>query len=270
MNIITIVNYNNTEITNKAILNINSKVSDVENLVIYVVDNSEDKSQCKKLEETKGFRNVQFLYPNDNVGYMRGGSYAYDYHKKKHSEEIDYFVLMNNDVEILTENLFEELAKDNDSNLMLISPKLLMDGYNVNPYMRNRKSSRYMRLWSFVLSSFYLSRMFFFILSLKNKGKTLTNSSEQLPDYIYGTHGAVFILTRSFFTSGGVIDELPFLYGEEIYISEQIKAMDGKCKYNDNIGFSHIGSATLGSKLNYFKYSCIKEAHSFLVRKFYK
>ncbi|HDY7922014.1 TPA: glycosyltransferase family 2 protein [Vibrio vulnificus] len=270
MNVITIVNYNNIEVTSKAIFNIESKIGDIDSLVIYVVDNSDDKSQCKNLERNIYFDNVVFLYPNDNLGYMRGGSYAYEYHKKKFNSDINVFILMNNDVEIINNNLFDELLKYNDDDLMLISPKLLMDGINVNPYMQFRKSNRYMRIWSFVLTSYYLSRLFFFAISLKRKSKMSLDRAVLSTYDIYGTHGAVFILTHNFFRLGGRIDELPFLYGEEIYISEQIRALGGKCKYNDKIVFSHIGSATLGSKLSYFKYSCIKNAHKFLVRKYYR
>ncbi|MCD9490698.1 glycosyltransferase family 2 protein [Photobacterium phosphoreum] len=267
MNIISIVNYNNVSITEDFIL----RFKDVnESNILLVVDNSLSKLACESLEEKYSSENIMFLYPKENLGYMRAGAFAYNYIKDKFS--FDFFILSNNDIIIDDDQFFDKLDSYNnlDQDIMLLSPSVIDEQRNVNPYMRARKSEKYMKLWSFILSSYIMAWVFNKLISIKSKfNRNYSNDRETCNENIYGTHGSIFILNKSFFNRGGTLDELPFLYGEEIYISEQILLMNGKCIYVDDFKFSHNSSSTLGKKYTYFKFKCICEAHAFLMKRYY-
>jgi len=273
-NVFVTVNYDNVSETKKYIESfINSKPTDID--ILYVVDNSPEKNQCRELEISLNLSNVKFLYPMENLGYMAAGSYAYDFHFNVYGLDFEYFCLMNNDIVFDTNDFSLKLLSLKLEGVMLISPSVFDENKDLNPYIINRKTSVYMHIWSFILSQyifFKTTHMFisFFkrMLSGRVQKKSVISRSEH--EYIYGTHGSVFILNNNFFKSGGSIRKLPFLYGEEIYISEQVRKLDGKCLYVPELQFSHVGSATLGKQYSLFKYKCIKNAHKFLCEEFYR
>lgn len=267
MNIISIVNYNNTLMTEEFILRFNEV--NKSNLLL-VVDNSFSKEECKKLERKYSSENVKFMYPEKNLGYMRAGDFAYDYIKGK--IEFDFFILSNNDISIEDDEFFYKLDnyKNIDQDIMLLSPSVIDGQRNVNPYMKYRKSAKYMTFWSFILSSYITAWSFNKLISIKKLIHFKKHATkENYNNNVYGTHGSVFILNKSFFNRGGTLGDLPFLYGEEIYIAEQILSLNGRCIYVDDLKFSHNSSSTLGKKYTYFKFKCICEAHAFLSKRYY-
>ncbi len=76
-----------------------------------------------------------------------------------------------------------------------------------------------------------LAKSFFFIHSVISKTKTKTKEELPKESDFYATHGSMFILSKKFFELGGVLSDLPFLYGEEMYIAEQIMAIGGRNCY---------------------------------------
>ncbi|HGE6127186.1 TPA: glycosyltransferase family 2 protein, partial [Vibrio cholerae] len=161
---------------------------------------------------------------------------------------------------------------DEKNDAMMISPLVIDRGVNINPYLIVRKNKRYMMFWNIILSSFFTFKMFHKV----NKYRTLLSSKKSHSSTvkpfqkIYGSHGSVFILKNEYFLRGGSLRRLPFLYGEEIYIAEQVRNLGGDCVYYPLIKFEHKGSATLGNDASRFKYSCIKQGHSFLYKEFYR
>ncbi|EPT9250876.1 glycosyltransferase family 2 protein [Photobacterium damselae] len=267
MNVIAIVNYNNAVITEDFIHRFNEVNRDN---ILLIVDNSQSKGECKRIEADNKSDNLIFLYPEENLGYMRAGALAYEHIRKKF--DFDFFILCNNDVFIQDDDVFIKLDyyKNIDPDVMLLSPVIIDNNKNVNPYMIHRKSNKYMLFWSFILSSYLVAWFFHKVISMKKKsGMKSTVDNKREYNNVYGTHGSIFILNKSFFNNGGRLDELPFLYGEEIYISEQIRLLKGKCLYVDDLIFSHNSSSTLGKKYTYFKYKCISEAHAFLSNRYY-
>ncbi|EGQ7993263.1 glycosyltransferase family 2 protein [Vibrio vulnificus] len=264
------VNYNNVKETDEFIsCFLNGNTSDN---ILYVVDNSENKNPCKELELSIRNDNVVFLYPFENLGYMGGASFALDYHYNKCGFDFKYTLICNNDISFDAENIINHLSehgRHNGDRFMLISPSVYDNGDNINPYMISRKSKCYMMMWNVILSTYTTFSIFHKInkfLSSFSKNKKVRKYSEK---YVYGTHGSVFILSSDYFMSGGSIRKLPFLYGEEMYIAEQISRLNGKCIYVPEIFFNHKGSATLGKEQSKFKYQKIKEAHKYICKEFY-
>ncbi|TNZ17924.1 rhamnosyl transferase, partial [Vibrio parahaemolyticus] len=60
------VNYNNIDETRK-VLNCFSGLSHGENSVLYVVDNSDSKSECQSLDKENTNNKIKFLYPKENL-----------------------------------------------------------------------------------------------------------------------------------------------------------------------------------------------------------
>jgi GT2 family glycosyltransferase len=271
-NVFVAVNYNHIEETRLFIESyIQNCPNDCDNL--YIVDNSECKAKCRELENELVNINVKFLYPRNNLGYMGAGSFALDYHFNNYGIDFEYFCLMNNDISFCTNEFSNALLNDKNRGYMLISPVVIDNGKSVNPYMVKRKSLSYMCFWNFALIHYRIACFIHFLIDLltkHKKNKKIIKNRCLTPTKVYGTHGSIFILNKSFFIQGGRLDKLPFLYGEEMYISEQIRKIGGDCLFNPEIEFSHVGSATLGKIYSVFKYECIKEAHKFLYKEFYK
>lgn len=267
MIVFTTVNYNNTIETRKFIESYIALDESQESLLL-IVDNSEDKAECKELEQcyiNEG--NIKFIYSNTNLGYMPGGASAYNYVLSK-GIEFDYFILSNNDIQFDSNDIIPTLERyqTSEPHTSLISPRLISSGSSINPYLYSRPTKYKMMLWTFILSNYYFAKLFFSIISFKKKKENVKPSNSK----IYATHGSIFIFTRKFFLLGGRLDEIPFLYGEEIYVAEQIRCVGGNCDFVDSINVSHVGSATLGAEHNRFKHKCLNQAHKFLCRRYFK
>jgi GT2 family glycosyltransferase len=63
---------------------------------------------------------------------------------------------------------------------------------------------------------------------------------------IYAPHGSIFIFRRAFFEHGGNIRFPYFLFGEEIYIAEQVKEKGGKILYAPELNIIHNEHTSTG------------------------
>ncbi|ENI4486274.1 glycosyltransferase family 2 protein [Vibrio fluvialis] len=263
------VNYNNIGETNKFVsCFLNESNSDN---ILYVIDNSENKTSCKDLESSISSNNVIFLYPFENLGYLGGASFALDHYYNNNGFNFEYILICNNDISFDVNNIINNLPdiKINEDKCMVISPSIIDHGTNVNPYMINRKSKYYMMMWNVILSTYTTFNIFHRLNKWLSKKTTKKAKKNFKGKYIYGTHGSVFIINSKYFTNGGSIRKLPFLYGEEMYIAEQVSRLNGKCAYVPELCFYHKGSATLGKDHSKFKYDKIKEAHEYIYKEFY-
>lgn len=166
------VNYNNIDETRK-VLNCFSGLSHGENSVLYVVDNSDSKSECQSLDKENTNNKIKFLYPKENLGYLTGASFGVDFHYNNHGFDFDYLIILNNDIIFNVNEVLKSLeifSQNNDA--MMISPLVIDRGVNVNPYLTVRKSKRYMMFWNFILSNFFTFKVFHKI----NKYRALLSS----------------------------------------------------------------------------------------------
>ncbi|WP_305461465.1 glycosyltransferase [Photobacterium leiognathi] len=132
-----IVNYNNV---NSTIDFIESylKLVNGSNSKLIIVDNSENKEDCLRLESKYNQNNITFIYPTENLGYLRAGGYALE-HMAENNIEYDYFILCNNDIVFDDKRFILELESVK-SECLLISPRLNNNGVSINPYLTERPS----------------------------------------------------------------------------------------------------------------------------------
>ena len=74
---------------------------------------------------------------------------------------------------------------------------------------------------------------------------------------IYAGHGSFMMLTRSYFESYAKIEYPIFLFGEELFLAEQVRLAGKKVRYIPTLVIEdneHVSTSTIKKK-SYFKYN---------------
>lgn len=80
-----------------------------DNIKIIIVDNFSPNGSGKELAELyQGNELVDVLLHDENAGFARGNNVGYTYAKEKYNP--DFMIIMNNDVEIVSDNFYGELV----------------------------------------------------------------------------------------------------------------------------------------------------------------
>ncbi len=100
------------------------------------------------------------------------------------------------------------------------------------------------------LVTYLLDNLYCYVRTLKRRNK---KKSLELPsDYerIYAPHGSCFLLRKNFFEKGGRLNYKGFMYGEEIYIAEEIRKLDFHVAWVPQLKVMHFKSSTSCKVLN--------------------
>lgn len=186
------------------------------------------------------------LKPGRNLGYLNGCGYALDDYLSNNSLP-DWVSVSNTDLQLPDNYL--SILDDVPESTGQLSPRVVKDnGVNQNPHIFVRPGNRYyLKMRSIHFNSFIGG--FYIWLSGKaraksEKIKSHLDSNDFKEDVIYCAHGSIFFLAKEFFQRGGDIENGPFLYGEEIYIGEQLfeHSLTSLCR--PSITVKHYAHAT--------------------------
>lgn len=228
MILIVTVNYNNAAITNQMIENIASLTETDEIQVIVVDNNSNDKSELKENDFTK------VIYLPENIGYFPALNKGIE---SQNIKQYDYVIICNNDL-TFEKNFFSLLQKKKYiEKVFSISPRILdMDGIDQNPVFEKCASSFKLFFYTLYYSNYYLGKLLYNTWQLiKPKSKIESGKSH----VIFQGYGAIYILTRNFFTKNTVLDCPPFLMEEEAFLGFQIDNSGGLQYYDKELIVHH-------------------------------
>lgn len=270
------VNYNNYEETLEYINCVNS-LDDCNFCDIVAVDNSTDKNQISSLKDNNlNEENVYIVKSNKNLGYFGGMNLGINYYLSLQKEIPHWVIISNTDIKFDNKKFIADLCNlKKNKNIVCIAPKIIsvLTKKNQNPYMKNRPSVNKLSFLKTVYRSNITFSTYNYLYNIKESMKIKNNNAGEDKDFknIYAPHGSFIILDNLFFQKGGTLKYNGFLYGEEIYLGEQICNMGLEIQYNGNFVLhhnEHKTTALLNTSVNrMYRYNAIKYLKEMMFKK---
>ncbi|WP_259707803.1 glycosyltransferase [Weissella cibaria] len=256
-----ILNFRTSDITVQSVENITSTV--LGDYKIIIVDNNSNDGTAEKLQElSDSHSNIHVLFLDKNVGFAEGNNAGISYAKQFNP---DYFVVMNNDAEIVQPNFQDKVSKSFADNAVgIIGPDIVVKNTNVhqNPKRHEpisegearRKLAASSKLMSY--SDRYLATREWFKSNkwLKNTvrvAKDRISGSRKKADYDISEignlilHGSFFVISSAAVVKlGTVFDRRTFFYMEMEILSLRLKSLGIKSKYDNSIKVFHMQNAS--------------------------
>ena len=209
---------------------------------LILVDNTEPERRVP-LEVEPDFENVVYYCPTRaNLGYFGGARYGASSWMAR-SFDPEWIVISNVDLTFDPAQLRSALARQVCTRVGVVAPAILSSPSceNLNPFMESRPTRTRMQAYKRIFRS-YAGFVAYSWLSRVVRRRAW---SGRAPDglaterTIYAPHGAFMIISREFFRRGGNLHHPPFLFGEEITIAEQARALSLPIVYCPTIRVIH-------------------------------
>jgi len=216
------VNYNSYNELYKYIISVAEAISNSGlkfKFDILIPDNSDVKKRitCPDYSDIT----IKQIFNETNEGYLGGVISALE-KTKLSPKDYEFFIISNVDL-ILSKSFFKDLFNLRiDSKTGWISPSIISEKENRdrNPKIITRPSKRKMK----VIALMYLIPIFHFLYSRFVYPRKSRASSKHSNRKIYAGHGSFMIFTNSFTKKNVDLDYQSFLFGEEIFFAELIRA----------------------------------------------
>lgn len=212
-------------------------------------------------------------YLNDkeeNLGYLNGCLNAYSYYKKNVSNDIDWVVVSNTDIEITDQSFFDKFINSKYKDIYgCIAPSVYSPSTKTyqNPHYVKRITLKKLNQIEKVFSN-SVSAIFYEYLS---RNKTIFLKKEKKESQIvYSPHGCFFVISNIFAEKLYSSNFTPLMYSEESHIAEILQEENLKCFYDSEIEILHHENTTtnlLGIKKRALY---IKESISFIKERYYQ
>lgn len=253
-----IINYKNNKETESFIENClecsnftNGEESSYETHFVLINNSaiSEEDATFSKFLATKSVQ--VFNYP-DNPGYLSGVHRASQFYDLT---SYNFVIISNSDLKIENKDFYKSLTdlKMNYSGWGAIAPSVWSDLYNMetNPLYFHRPSAAKINRLAFIYKFYSIAFIYHLLSSVKNFILSLSKNKKRLEIEceVYAPHGCFLILTKVFFTAGGNLDFKSRLYGEEIFLAEQIRNLKLKVFTKPELKITHREKGTQGNSL---------------------
>ncbi|MBQ3998576.1 MAG: hypothetical protein II644_04485 [Paludibacteraceae bacterium] len=174
----------------------------------------------------------------DNKGYLGGALPIYN----AKAQGYDYVSISNVDLE-LAEDFFEQLVAVDTTNVGWIAPDIYTDKINrhENPYMITRPTKRNFFIWNTIYSCTWLYRLYHRLYLIKNKQQKVYTACT-----IYAGHGSFMLFTHNFIAKNPELSFPGFMYGEEIYMAERVRAAQLTVQYQPTLRIANVGNISTG------------------------
>jgi len=218
-------------------------------LTVIIADNSREDNRSFFSGIYHENLRLIYYYTGTNLGYMNAGYAAYGRYVQN-KIAFDILVVSNTDLVIEDRNFFNHLAEKDRScseDVFLLAPYVesSLTGRNLNPQLIRKPKKNYVDRIRFFYSSPILYNALLFMSWLKHKYMSVSHTYES-DLQIYAPHGSIFIFRNAFFERGCNIHFPYFLFGEEIYIAEQVKEKKGKILYVPELNVIHNEHTSTG------------------------
>lgn len=239
------VNFNNSNYTKKMCESLRLQSRRGLDFVIScsIVDNSTNDEDSKEIEVfSKKYSWIDYIRAPTNLGYFGGLNYGLS---MAASVDPDFVVICNNDLVFDEEFCNKIFRKTYDANIFAVCPAVITaDGIHQNPH--HLKKISWFRLFQFDLffSNYYMARLMSQFLRLVRPVKSSPSQPQEGCEIHIGI-GACYVLTSEFLRRFNKLNFPHFLYGEEVYFSDQIHSAGGILWYDPELLVHHAESATL-------------------------
>lgn len=220
---------------------------------IVIVDNS--NSLPASFSSKRRDKDLRILKPKKNLGYMGGFHYALE--SDEVHDNTDLVILTNPDIRFDCDFFSRLGCLALRADVAVLAPKVIAKPSNIrqNPFMRQRPSAFWLLIRLFWHSNRFLYR-FYEAMSLAkrklNENKAYPCRGAAIFEDIYAPHGSLLIFSGVFLSDGWLPRYFGFLYGEEIFVAEQVVAANMKARYcPDLVAYhdEHVSTGHMASKL---------------------
>lgn len=197
---------------------------------------------------TINYSNVSLVNSESNLGYFGAANLGLTNYLNKHSGYPDVVIVCNTDI-TLQGNFFKTLQQQIiKQNFDVLGPSIHSNflNYYQNPYIISRISKSKLKFLHFVSSSYILYNLFTVYHLLKTKLIGRQNGQPNLVVNPYAIHGSFMIFNKTFFEKSGTINYPSVLFGEELFIAEQVQKLNLHMVYEPTLQVEHNEHATTG------------------------
>lgn len=217
---------------------------------LIVVDNTEPERRVP-LRIKSTLVDVIYDYPAPkNLGYFGGVRYGVS--SPRASEvDADWTVVSNVDINFDAAQVHATLDQYDTATVGIIAPAIISEPAmeELNPFMRTRPSVMRMRAYKIIFGKYAGYAAYSWLSGLvRRRARSARPRGTLRDEFIYAPHGAFMIFSREYFRRGGNLDHRPFLFGEEITVAEQARALSLPVLYCPRIRLKHEQHASM-SKL---------------------
>ena len=263
--ILVCVNYNSYDSLMKYLQSVDcayERIKSKSSLTVLVADNAIVR---KEIELEYGFQ-LSVVTTGDNLGYFGGATYAI---KNSHTElnDADFIYISNVDL-TMNDDFFEIIESETfGKEIGCVAPTIYSNSEekNRNPKIINRPTKKKMTLLCLMYRFPILYKVYTKLFYSKRKEKMQGRKD----GIIYAPHGS-FMAFRNNFSSFLTNMEYPvFLFGEEIYITENLRMKKLKTLYYSKLKIEdsdHVSTSKLKSKA-FYRYNY--EAMKFLTKEYF-
>ncbi|QVK17165.1 glycosyltransferase family 2 protein [Mycoplasmatota bacterium] len=244
--LICCVNYHNPQEVIDYITHLR-KQTVYEQIDVVVTDNSESKDEFQFLK--MHLDDIYVYQSSKNLGYIHGINYGLKKYLETHSRP-EWIVISNTDITYQDNEFFEKLFTFYpDGYDCVVAPCIysLENNSYQNPLVINRYTKLKMFFLTYVFKFTFIERCFDALNNIKNKFQLRKISL--LPNQeIYSAHGSCLIINKCYFEKGGNLEYGSFLFGEELFISEQVRQLEGKVFFDNRLKVNHHEHATISKE----------------------
>lgn len=262
------VNYNSYYNLHKYLISISEAVLYEKELNlcvdVYIVDNS-----TKRERISTSYDNINIkIYNMENVGYFKAALHIVNKIRSKGIVKYKYICITNVDL-CMDKTFFATIInKKYDEKIAWIAPSIFSyhENKDKNPATLHRRSLFKMEILKLLYRIPIIYMIYLKMIYKKKKRKKIQDDLLQ----IYAGHGSFIILTKLFLQKISNFKFPLFLYGEELFLAENIRLIGMKVYYDKTIkiyDYEHISTKYI-SKRNIAKYNII--ALNYIIKEFYK
>jgi GT2 family glycosyltransferase len=209
-----------------------------------VVDNSQDENELSAiLDLERQDERVATIAADGNLGYFGGAMLGHETLDCR----ADWVIVTNTDIQLTSEVLQDLSALSLPDDVGVIAPSILTpSGRDQNPYMLSRPTESEMRRRRRMFASVIVARAVVFASSWRASRAAAEDGRGKKPSNIYAPHGSFIIFSREYFARGGNLRHPPFLFGEEVTVAEQCRAMGLSVRYAPELQVRHAEHQATG------------------------
>lgn len=226
-----------------------------ETVAIAVADNSScfEKPEHATLGQELASLAVSICEPGENLGYFGGAGFVHQSLVPGFCDP-DWAIVSNCDIDFRDDKFFERLlAFDRPRAVMGIGPDIIRmhrgadpeaPHYRENPMRVSRLSRWDMWLRIIILGSRLLTEWTHKYARWRRNRRRTSGSGLPEAGPVYMIHGSFIILHREYFAVTKKFAHPSFLFGEEIFLAEEVRRAGGKLWFEPSLKLEHVGGET--------------------------
>ena len=255
-------NYNSSADTVKAITSL--AASPGHSLHTVVVDNCSAPDQQTLLRDfAQGRPDVDVVFNPQNPGYFAGLNVGLQ-RLRDTRPDLSYAVVGNNDL-IFPADFVESVVRRLDvlDRYPVVSPNIkTLDGQHQNPHVIARISPLRERFYDLYHRNYRLAVLLkWLVKQSRGAARRGDEDQHQTAQSIWQGHGSCYLFGPKFFQEFGQLWAPTFLFGEEFFLSEQLKRKNYKVYYEPSIALIHACHSSVAKLPSRRHWELSRDAH---------